>query len=154
MRPLYIFDIDGTIALIDHRKHFLDEKNNPNRWRQFYAACDKDIPNHPVIKVMEALRITGADVWFFSGRSDEVRGKTVEWIANNTSFMTHDLDNILTMRELGDYTADNELKESWLHGMLIDDVNRLAAVFDDRNQVVDMWRRNDITCFQVADGNF
>jgi len=27
-------------------------------------------------------------------------------------------------------------------------------VFDDRQQVVDMWRQNDLTCFQVADGNF
>ena len=28
-------------------------------------------------------------------------------------------------------------------------------VFDDRNQVVDMWRNGlGLTCFQVADGNF
>jgi len=27
-------------------------------------------------------------------------------------------------------------------------------VFDDRQQVVDMWRQNGLTCFQVADGNF
>jgi hypothetical protein len=24
MKPLYIFDLDGTIALCDHRKHWLD----------------------------------------------------------------------------------------------------------------------------------
>ena len=28
------------------------------------------------------------------------------------------------------------------------------AVFDDRQQVVDMWRANGLTCFQVADGDF
>jgi len=27
-------------------------------------------------------------------------------------------------------------------------------VFDDRQQVVDMWRANGLTTFQVADGNF
>jgi len=155
-KPLYIFDIDGTMALIGHRVHFLEEVNNPNRWREFYAACDKDEPNMPIIRVMESLRITGADIWFFSGRSEEVRDKTIKWLSDNTSFMSHDLihEPILTMREEGDYTADNELKESWLHGMLIEDIDRIVAVFDDRDKVVDMWRLNNITCFQVADGNF
>jgi len=27
-------------------------------------------------------------------------------------------------------------------------------VFDDRDQVVEMWRANGIPCFQVAPGNF
>ena len=33
-------------------------------------------------------------------------------------------------------------------------VDNVAMVFDDRNQVVDMWRQNGLTCFQVADGDF
>ena len=154
MRPLYIFDIDGTIALIDHRRHILDEVDDPNRWRRFYAACNKDLPNDPVIKTMERLRITGADIWFFSGRSAEVRGKTVRWLASNTSFMSHDLDHILVMRDEGDYTADDTLKRSWYDRMLIEDQQRLVAVFDDRGRVVKMWRDVGVTCFQVAYGEF
>ena len=154
-RPLYIFDIDGTIALIDHRIYKLDEKHNPNRWREFYALCGKDKPNIPIIKIMSALRVMGADIWFFSGRSSEVRNKTVEWIAEHTAFMSFDVDSpILTMREEGDYTPDNELKQSWFDNMLWEDKERLVAVFDDRNQVVDMWRRNGVTCLQVAFGEF
>ena len=30
----------------------------------------------------------------------------------------------------------------------------IVGVFDDRQKVVDMWRKNGLTCFQVADGNF
>ena len=31
----------------------------------------------------------------------------------------------------------------------------VLCVFDDRNQVVDMWRNGlGLQCFQVADGNF
>lgn len=26
MRPLYIFDLDGTLALIEHRRHFVDQR--------------------------------------------------------------------------------------------------------------------------------
>lgn len=154
MRPLYIFDIDGTIALIDHRRHILDEVDDSNRWRRFYAACDKDTPNDPVIKTMESLRITGAEIWFFSGRSAEVRNKTVAWLTDNTSFMSHDLGAILVMRDEGDYTADDTLKRSWYERMLIQDQQRLIAVFDDRDRVVKMWRDVGVACFQVADGEF
>ncbi|MDE2427033.1 MAG: hypothetical protein KGO96_14130 [Elusimicrobia bacterium] len=155
IKPLYIFDLDGTIALIEHRKHFLDEKHDPQRWRRFYAACDKDRPNESVINTMERLRFAGAEIWFFSGRSSEVRDKTVAWLAEHTSFTSFDLDGpMLTMRDEGDYTPDHELKESWLAGMLHEDRQRLVAVFDDRDRVVAMWRLNGVTCFQVAPGEF
>jgi hypothetical protein len=49
---------------------------------------------------------------------------------------------------------DDELKESWLNNPEIIDKNRVVAVFDDRDKVVKMWRKNGIPCFQVAEGNF
>lgn len=153
VRPLYIFDLDGTLALIEHRRHMLDADDR-DKWRRFYAACDKDEPNSPVILVMECLR-RFADVWIFSGRSDEVRDKTVAWLAQHTSFTTWDLEGaLLTMRQAGDYTPDDELKRQWLDGMLVDDRRRLVAVFDDRDRVVQMWRDAGVTCFQVAPGEF
>ena len=154
MKPLYIFDLDGTLALIEHRKGMLESKS-VDRWRHFYAACDKDLPNVPVISTMERLRHAGADVWIFSGRSDEVRDKTVAWLAHHTSFMTFDLEGpTLTMRQAGDYTADDVLKKQWLDAMLVDDRQRLIAAFDDRDRVVQMWRSAGVACFQVAPGEF
>lgn len=154
VKPLYIFDLDGTLALIQHRLHILD-RDTRDKWRDFYAACDKDQPNEPVIATMERLRHAGADVWIFSGRSDEVRDKTVAWLAHHTSFMTHDLDGpMLTMRATGDYTADDVLKKRWLDALLVNDRRRLVAAFDDRDRVVQMWRAAGVPCFQVADGEF
>jgi phosphoglycolate phosphatase-like HAD superfamily hydrolase len=154
MKPLYIFDLDGTLAHIEHRKHMLEDKLDPNRWRRFYAACDKDSPCAAVINTMNSLRIAGCEVWIFSGRSSEVREKTVAWLCEHTAFTPHELEIALTMRDEGDYTVDDELKLSWLNEMLIDDRNRLVAVFDDRNRVVQMWRDAGVTCFQVAPGEF
>jgi hypothetical protein len=151
--PLYIFDLDGTIALIEHRKHILAWESR-DKWRHFYAACDKDWPNDPVINTMERLRHAGAEIWFFSGRSDEVRAKTTEWLCKHTSFLSWELDTALTMRAEGDYTADDVLKKSWLDGMLVDDRRRLVAAFDDRDRVVAMWRAAGVPCFQVAPGEF
>lgn len=155
MKPLYVFDLDGTICCCKHRRHFVERERGAQDWAGFYAACDRDAPAAPVISTMERLRHAGADIWFFSGRSDEVRGKTVAWLARHTSFMTHELEGpMLTMRAEGDYTPDDELKRAWFDGMLDDDKQRLVAVFDDRARVVAMWRSLEIPCFQVADGEF
>jgi hypothetical protein len=154
MKPLYIFDLDGTLALIEHRRHIIeDPSRDDSKWRRFYAACDRDEPNEPVIRVMESLR-RFADVLIFSGRSDEVRDKTAAWLAKHTSFTTSDLDTALVMRAEGDYAADDVLKKQWLEGMLVDDRKRLVASFDDRDRVVQMWRSQGVTCFQVAHGEF
>ena len=159
MKPLYIFDLDGTLALIQHRRHFVERERGKQDWKSFYAACVNDEPNAPVIRVMESLR-RFADIWIFSGRSDEVRFQTTEWLVNHTSFSHSDFDSafgtqdILTMRMEGDYTADDVLKKQWLDGMLDYDRRRLVATFDDRDRVVSMWRSAGVTCFQVAPGKF
>lgn len=154
MTPLYIFDLDGTLALIEHRRPILGEATR-DRWLRFFDACDRDAPNTPVIATMEQLRRSGAEVWIFSGRSDVVRAKTVAWLARHTSFTEEELDGpLLTMREASDTTADDLLKRRWLDAMLLDDRQRLVAAFDDRERVVQMWRASGVACFQVAGGSF
>jgi hypothetical protein len=155
MSQLYIFDLDGTLALIEHRRKYVERPRGEQDWAAFYAACVDDAPNYPVIGTMEALRLAKADVWIFSGRSDEVRAQTVMWLVDNTSFLTEELDeSLLTMRPAGDYTPDDVLKKRWLDAMLDEDRRRLIAVFEDRDRMVKMWRANGVPCFQVADGEF
>ena len=64
------------------------------------------------------------------------------------------VEPIIRMRRSGDFTPDERLKEMWYSDMAFDDQQRLVATFDDRQRVVDMWRRHSVTCFQVAPGNF
>lgn len=155
MKPLYIFDLDGTLALIEHRRRFVE--GDRKDWRLFYAACVHDVPNEPVIDTMERLRMH-ADIWIFSGRSDEVREQTIAWLARYTSFASWDFDGAgfgnLVMRAAGDYTPDDVLKKQWLDAMLVDDRQRLCAVFEDRDRMVKMWRDAGVPCFQVAPGEF
>lgn len=153
MKSLYIFDLDGTLALIDHRRPILEEKRNSKRWDDFYLACVRDQPNKPVIDVMHCLRLF-ADIEIWSGRSSVVKKETTDWLVTHTHFMVHDIERILKMRPENDSTPDNELKMAWLQEMHHSDRERLAGVFDDRQKVVDMWRNNGITCFQVASGDF
>jgi hypothetical protein len=152
MNKLYIFDLDGTLCNIDHRRPILDDTSNSHRWDDFYEACDKDTPNQAVISTLHALWAADQDIWFFSGRSESVRRKTTVWLWSNTYLMPSWFH--LMMRPIGDSRPDDVLKQEFLDNMLLEDRQRLVAVFDDRDKVVAMWRRNGVACFQVAPGNF
>ena len=176
-KPLYIFDLDGTLALIEHRRHYVDRPSlkcydcgGANRsncvqcadldegfkpdWTAFYAACHLDEPNKPVIATLNRLHQAGADIWIFSGRSDEVREKTVSWLTKHVRLWEYQIDACLCMRRAGDYTPDDVLKKQWLDNMLVEDSQRLVAVFEDRDRMVAMWRAAGVPCFQVAPGDF
>ncbi len=149
MKPLFIFDLDGTLALTDHRQHLVQQEK-PD-WDAFFDACDQDDPNIPVIKTLAMLKNAGCDIWVWSGRSDAVKHKTKNWMVQNGFY--HHIDS-LKMRADGDHTPDDELKKTWLNDLIEHDEQRLVAIFDDRDKVVDMWRRNGVSCFQVAKGDF
>lgn len=177
MTPLYIFDLDGTLALIEHRRHLVEFRDcstcgglglvalsgcgdcgatgriKPS-WPAFFAACVHDEPNWPVISTMMTLIRAGADVRIWSGRSSAVMNETIEWLQRYVSDDV-DLDELqLVMRREGDFTPDEELKSGWLAAMTEYDRRRLVAVFDDRDKVVEMWRSRGVACFQVAPGAF
>lgn len=160
MRPLYIFDLDGTLALIEHRRHFVENGNK--QWPEFFKACVDDKPNWPVINLLKSLRKSGAEIWVWSGRSNEVELETQEWLHKHGIFKTIPLTSwepfktpwTLLMRKAGDHQPDHTLKFGWLANLEPPERNRLCAVFDDRDRIVKMWRDNGIVCFQVAPGNF
>lgn len=135
-----IFDLDGTVALIGHRRHLTKE-----HWPSFERSCVTDQPNLPVIAVMKVLRAAGWMIEIWSARSEKVRGYTEDWLNDNDVRY-----NVLRMRPEYDSRDDAILKEEWL---LAEEV-KPDIVFDDRQKVVDMWRRNGITCCQVAPGDF
>jgi hypothetical protein len=59
----------------------------------------------------------------------------------------------LYMRRDGDHRPDDIVKREMLQQMRVDGWSPIMA-FDDRNQVVEMWRANGVPCAQVASGDF
>ncbi len=145
-----IVDLDGTLALNKHRSHFIDKSSGRKPdWVAYFEACDKDLPNHPVIEAVNALKAQGNRVHIFSARGDIVRDKTVKWLS------LHGVQyDDLTMREMDTYTADEILKRFWLLDLYPNYKNDILCVFDDRDKVVKMWRELGLACFQVAEGCF
>lgn len=147
-RDLYIFDLDGTLSDASHRQPILADTTNSHRWDMFYDLCDKDLPRHGVIKVLDVLKAS-SDIWIWSGRTRRVEAKTLGWLDRHRI----QFDN-LRMRSEQDYTPDDKLKRSWYESMLPDDKARLVATFDDRDRIVRMWRTLGVQCFQVNYGDF
>lgn len=146
MKPIIIFDLDGTLALVDHRRHHVTGRK-PN-FQAFDRACVNDTPNVPVVEIFKLLRSTNKyELVIFSGRGDAVRPETERWLKTNG--IVYDR---LMMRPGGHSIPDNDLKRTWLNTIV--DKNNVFCVFDDRQKVVDMWREEGLTCFQVAEGNF
>lgn len=138
-----IFDLDGTIADISHRTHFVRGGNRD--WASFFAGCVDDKPNWPVVEALKAHQAAGHHVEIWSARSDIVKRQTEEWLACEAGI---DPAYLTRMRSAGDNTPDVVLKRYWLnqlHGS-----ERPDVVYDDRQRVVDMWREEGIACFQVA----
>ena len=148
MDKIVIFDLDGTLALIDKRRA-LATKDGKMDWGIFQDPdmIDLDLPNQPVINMAQMLHSQGFQIWILSGRSDVTADATFNWLEDNAV----PFHNIKMRPQKHLYMADNDLKQMWLDDI---GVNNVAMVFDDRQQVVDMWRKNGLTCFQVADGNF
>lgn len=148
-----IFDLDGTLALIDKRRAISLLKNGKMDWDVFFDPknIDLDQPNMPVIHMARTLKKTGHNVVIFSGRSAATQDATKDWLDKfNVPF------DKLVMRPNGGklkFTADDVLKQMWLDD-LIADGHKVICTFDDRDKVVKMWRDNGITCFQVAPGDF
>jgi phosphoglycolate phosphatase-like HAD superfamily hydrolase len=144
-RNTYIFDLDGTLADIKHRRHFVE--NGKKDWDAFFKACVDDKPNYPIIKICRGLRFAGFKVLIVSGRNESVRRQTEQWLQKYLIKYEG-----LIMRPEKDYTPDCELKLRWLNERL--PKKHIIAVFDDRKRVVDMWRKQGYTCVQVAEGDF
>lgn len=143
---MYIFDLDGTLALDFHRKHFLHQ--TPRDWNSYFEACDLDELNVPVAEIMRTLMLYDP-VAIITGRTEKVKSKTLHWLNENGIQYSY-----LKMRKEGDFRDDCEVKSELLQELTDETGLQVKAIFDDRQRVVDMWRANGFTCLQVAPGNF
>lgn len=144
---VYIFDLDGTLANIDHRLHFLDR----NDWDGFFKACDKDEPVKDVIQILLDLS-EFHEVQIWSGRSAVVEAKTLEWLDTHIE-ADHLLggDLLKHMRREGDYRPDTVIKEEWLYQFHQERGFMPTMIFDDRPKVLRMWRSHGICTAAVGD---
>ena len=151
MKNTIIFDLDGTLALIDKRREVSTKPNGRLDWGKFFNSTniELDEPNLPVIKMAQLFSEQGFNIVILSGRSNKTETATRSWLSKNKVPF-----NKLIMRnsETDHFTPDWVLKKNMLDENL--DINDVFLVVDDRDRVVKLWRSLGLTTFQVAEGNF
>lgn len=144
MKPnAVIFDIDGTLADCRHRLHHIKKK--PPDWDSFFAAVGDDTPHKDVTSLLKNLQ-EGSEILLVSGRPERTRAATELWLNLHLWPSRH---RHLFMRPDDDRRPDHVVKEEILHR--IRETWDVWLVVDDRPQVVEMWRRNGLTCLQCRD---
>jgi hypothetical protein len=146
-----LVDIDGTIADLSHRLHYIQSK--PKDWPAFFDAMTMDTPIIPMRNLVHAIK-DSYDIIFMSGRPDSHRSQTEYWLANNNFGVSQFRP---FMRKAGDYRADHIVKAELLAKVLetLDcQINQVGLVIDDRKQVVDMWRELGLLTLQCKDGDY
>jgi predicted kinase len=131
-----IVDFDGTLA------HMVDR--GPYEWlRVGEDALDKSVYN-----LMKNYYGTGVKIVIISGRDGSALEGSIDWLTRNEV----PYDEIHMCVE-GDYRPDWIVKHELYQEHIADRYNVLF-VLDDRNQVVDLWRKMGLPTWQVAEGDF
>lgn len=135
---MILCDIDGTVAEMTER--------GPFDWKR----VGEDNPKKNVLNIIKCLHSAGYLIQFMSGRDEVCRKETNDWLIQHLGF----LDFHILMRPEGDNRKDSIVKKE-LFDNHIRGKYYIEAVFDDRDQVVSLWRNEiGLTCMQVEYGDF
>lgn len=145
-KPAVIFDIDGTIACCEHRRHFV--AGPIKDWEGFFAGIDDDSPIRDVVELVNFMSSLDREILLVTGRSENLRLRTETWLDNHAVYF----DKLL-MRANEDYSADTAMKAK-IYKERIEPYYEVKLVLEDRYSVVAMYRSLGLTVWQVAEGNF
>jgi hypothetical protein len=133
-----IIDIDGTLSIKGKRSPY------------DYTKVGQDLLNDDIADIVRMYnKDENIKVFIFSGRDECCRLDTEEWLKNNNITYNH-----LVMRGNNDFRKDFIVKRE-MYDEYISGKYNVKFVIDDRNQVVDMWRKElGLTCLQCNYGDF
>ena len=72
-----MFDVDGVLADVRHRLHFL--QTHPQRWERFFQAADRDPLLPEGVERLRAAELEH-DVIYLTGRPERTRRLTERWM--------------------------------------------------------------------------
>lgn len=146
MTKLFVFDLDGTLANIDHRLRFIKSDKAgyevKPRWDLFFQACVSDTPIQWAIDLINTLYRNGrtsattSEVLILTGRNEVVRKETEEWLKRYSV-----LYDYLHMRPKNNYEPSHVIKAKMLEDFLRDKDFQVQFIVEDEQKVVDNWRK-------------
>lgn len=141
MKKAIIFDIDGTLSDPSHRIHLY----KAGKYDEFNASCHLDMPIKTICELCHVLsRNKDIDIIFLTGRTDINAEKTRKWIE---TYIKPKYGYKLIMRKYGD-TRPSTITKKEAYEDIKQEFNVIMA-FDDRKDIISMWKTLNIICFHI-----
>jgi FMN phosphatase YigB (HAD superfamily) len=138
MNKVWIFDIDNTLANVDHRWHHL--RDGKKEWDAFFSKQHLDEPYQAVLDVLHALANDrlGDEIIVVTGRDERFREVSLEWLNRHVEWFSSEN---LYMRPAGNREDDDVLKVKIVKNWLArHPAYTVGAIFDDRHRIIDAFR--------------
>jgi predicted kinase len=132
--PLYLCDIDGTLAKMKKRKPF--------EW----SRVGEDSYREDIADIIADLKSAGNVIYLFSGRDSVCRSETEKWLDEHQ--ICYDG---LFMRPEGDNRKDTIVKREMFDTHVAGKGFIVKGVFDDRPVMCRMYKQMGITVFNCDD---
>lgn len=138
-----IVDIDGTVAFMNGRSPY------------DYSRVLEDGVHEDMRRTLQDIDYQGdCHILFVSGRDDVSRADTLSWLkVHSVPYDELFMRPTGSKDEFGNKKRDFDIKLELFNEHIRDHYN-VRNVFDDRNQVVELWRALGLRCYQVAPGDF
>lgn len=143
--PVVICDIDGTIADIEHRRHYV--RGEVKDWKGFFSEMDKDTVREDVYTILKKKEEEGNKIIFVSARPEDYKDVTTKWLLDNVPLKS---ELMLFMRRSGDTRDDTIVKEQ-IYNSYLKSMN-ISLVIDDRPKVIRMWESLSLNVLDVGSG--
>lgn len=160
MKNTLICDLDGTLALDDHRRPLIQSHG----WKAYFDACVDDVLNPATAKFVGMWRCNSASnmVVILTGRCESQRAVTEKWLYDNGIMWDRLLmrpqdsyDPLAVCEDTtdGKWTKDEDVKLAMIRELGLSPANVICCL-DDRDRMVKFWRELGFDCWQVRPGAF
>jgi phosphoglycolate phosphatase-like HAD superfamily hydrolase len=141
-KPVVIVDMDGTLADVRHRLHYIKGPGKKN-WKRFFQA---QVHDRPFAEIAQQVRDLAAnhEIVVVTGRPEEYRPATEEWLSKYRIPFSR-----IYMRRMGDHRPDYVVKAEILQRIRPE---RVMKAFEDREPVCNVYREAGIEVVQVSSG--
>lgn len=113
-RILIVCDLDGTLSDCQGRQHLAASKD----WDGFHELMHQDPPHAHVLTMLKTYIAAGHGVTFMTGRPEEFRETTVDWL-DEVCDLSEGTDYLeLIMRPKNNFSRDTDLKPELLNLMI------------------------------------
>ena len=122
MIPAVVFDIDNTLAIKGRRQTY------------DFAKCELDIPIVSTKLVLKALNNLHLKILFVTGRSDNYRTETSNWINNNLGVNANEFN--LFMKPASESKMRDSVAKEKIYVNHLQDKYNIVAWFEDSQKVI------------------